>query len=452
MSLTTTLQSGTIWRTFSPPDSLPSQAFSNPTAQYYAQLNQICLEQTQAWLTEIGVSSEPTFTASQITSIWDVVNGCALTIDNRRLILIPSDQLDQDELRVPQEWVDIPAWIGDYYLAVQIDLETNILNIWGFISHRILREFGTYNALDRTYSIDSDFLISDLDSLSIAQLLELQEITTVPPLPSLALDQSQSLIGQLSQHSSYSPRLDIDFNTWAALLSNNNLREQLYQRRLQVAKIQSNSTPPLNLSNWLKQEFRQALIQGWGMADDIMRSPVDILRSADNIVCPNPSSVRAYSPGKPSSGVMDSLLSLLNGDITTVSNDTAQGEEYRSPEALHSEDNIVFSNDTIERAKLINLQYQLQETNVVMLIALQPQNTSDLVTVSVQIHAAPGTLTLPPQLKLSYITDEGEELQAVIARSQDSVILLPKFTCDVGTTFNLQLQLNGASQIEKFVA
>lgn len=449
MPLTSPPQSATIWCTFSPLEPSPNQTFSNPTAQYHAQINQICLEQTQAWLTEIGISSNPTFSPAQIASIWDVVNGCALNIDNRRLILIPSDQLDRDELRVPQEWVDIPAWLGDYYLAVQIDLETNIMNIWGFISHRTLRETGTYNALDRTYSIDSDFLIADLDSLSIAQLLELQEITTVHPLPSLALDQSQSLIGQLSQYSSYSPRLDIDFNTWAALLSNNNLREQLYQRRLQVAKIQSNSTPPLNLSNWLKQEFRQALTQGWGMADDIMRSPVDILRSADNIVnsAPSPS---AFIPGARSS-VMASLLSLLKGVITIVSNDTAHGEEYHSPEALRSEDNVVFRNDTIERAKLINLQYQLQETNVVMLIALQPQNTSDLVTVSVQIHAAPGNLALPPQLKLSYITDEGEELQAVIARSQDSVILLPKFTCDVGTTFNLQLQLNGAGQIEKFV-
>jgi Protein of unknown function (DUF1822) len=408
MPLPTSLQSATIWRTFSPPEASSNSAFSNPTAQYHAELNQICLQQIQAWLTEIGVSSEPTFTPTQIASIWDVVNGCALTINNCRLILIPSDQLDRDELRVPQEWVDIPAWLGDYYLAVQIDLETNSMNIWGFISHRTLRETGTYNVLDRTYSIDSDFLIADLDILWMTEFLELQEITTVPALPNLALDRSQSLISQLSHYSPYSPRLDIDFNTWAALLSNNNLREQLYQRRLQVVKIQSNPTPPLNLSNWLKQEFSQALIQGWGIANDIMSSPVDILRSAGNTI-------------------------------------------YRSVDTIRSEDNMAVRNSTIERAKLINLQYQLQETNVVMLIALQPQNTSDLVTVSVQIHTAPGTLTLPPQLKLSYITDEGEELQAVIARSQDSIILLPKFTCDLGTTFNLQLQLNGASQIEKFV-
>jgi hypothetical protein len=385
MSLTTTLQSGTIWRTFSSPDSLPSQAFSNPTAEYHAQLNQICLEQTQAWLTEIGVSSEPTFTTSQIISIWDVVNGCALTIDNRRLILIPSDQLDQDELRVPQEWVDIPAWIGDYYLAVQIDLETNSMNIWGFISHRTLRETGTYNVFDRTYSIDSDFLMTGLDILWITQLLELQEITVVPALPDLALDQSQFLIEQLSHASSYSPRMDVDFNIWAAILSNNNLREHLYQQRLRVANIRSTLMPPLNLIDWLQQEFSQALAQGWDTVDNVM------------------------------------------GQVA-----------YRTP------------NNMLERAKVINLQCQLQQTSVVMLVGIQPRSAST-VSVLVEIHAVPGIPTLPPQLKLSSITDEGKELDTITTRGQDFKIRLHPFSCDLGDTFNIQLQLNGASQIEKFI-
>jgi Protein of unknown function (DUF1822) len=385
MLLPTPLQSATIWRTFSHPEPSPNSAFSNPTAQYHAELNQICLQQIQAWLTEIGVSSEPTFTPTQIASIWDVVNGCALTINNCRLILIPSDQLDRDELRVPQEWVDIPAWLGDYYLAVQIDLETNSMNIWGFISHRTLRETGTYNVLDRTYSIDSDFLIADLDILWMTEFLELQEITTVPALPNLALDRSQSLIEQLSHPSPYSPRMDIDFGSWAAILSNHNLREHLYQQRLRAANIRSNPTPPLNLINWLQQEFSQSLEQGWDIVDNFMGKVV-----------------------------------------------------YRTPDNM------------IERAKLINLQCQLQQTSVVMLVGIQPQSTSK-VSILVEIHAVSGIPTLPPQLKLSSITDEGQELDTVITRSQDFKIRLHPFVCDLGDTFNIQLQLNGASQIEKFI-
>ena len=35
-------------------------------------------------------------------------------------MLIPSEAIDDSELEVPQEWVDIPSWAADYYLAVQI--------------------------------------------------------------------------------------------------------------------------------------------------------------------------------------------------------------------------------------------------------------------------------------------------------------------------------------------
>ncbi len=386
----TPLQSETIWLAINESDSpQPSTPYSNTTAQHNAQLNQLCLQKTQAWLTEIGVVSSPAFAPEQMASIWELVNGSALNIGNRRLILIPTDQLDREELRVPQEWVDIPTWMGDYYLAVQIDLESHSMNIWGYSSHRTLRETGSYSQLDRTYSIASDFMVANLDILWMAQILDLQEITTVPPISSLALDRSQSAIDQLSHPSPYSPRLNLDFGTWAAILSNNNLREHLYQRRLQVANLQNNPNPTLNLGHWIQEEFGQAIAQGWEMVNNVMGREFAPIRS--------------------------------RGDIS------------------------------IERAKLINLQYQLQETTVVMLVGLTPRDATT-VEILVEISAAPGKVTLPPQLKLSYIDDAGEELQAVISRSQDLQIQLPRFTCDVGTAFNLQLQLDGISQIEKFIA
>jgi Protein of unknown function (DUF1822) len=382
----TPLQSTTIWLNYSPPTTTKH---SNDTAHHTAQLNHICLQQTQTWLTEIGIASASTFTPSQMESMWEVVNGCALTIDNRRIILIPSDQLDREELRVPQEWVDIPDWMGDYYLAIQIDPDTNSMNIWGYSSHRTLRETGSYNEIDRTYSIDSDFLITDLDILWIAQILDLQEITIVPPIPPLTLDQSQDLITQLSQPSRYSPRLQIDFPTWAAILSNHHLRQQLFDRRLQTAQLQSTTTAPQQLQQWLQQEFNTALSQGWDIVNNILAREPSIVRSGADV--------------------------------------------------------------SVKRAKLIDLQYQLPANNVVMLVSLHPQNSTD-VTVNIQVQPTPDNPHLPPQLKLSYLTDSGEELQTVISRSQDLQIQLPTFTCDAGTAFNIQLQLNGVSKIEKFIA
>jgi Protein of unknown function (DUF1822) len=392
---TNSLEAKTVWLSIADLD-LPTIAehnYANATARNNAELNQICLQKTQAWLTEIGVDSTPTFSPAQMDSIWDVVNGCALTVGNRRLILIPSDKFDREELSVPQEWVDIPTWMGDYYLAVQIDLDDRTMNIWSYTSHRTLRETGTFDRIDRTYSIPSDCLIGDLDILWMAQLLDLQEITTVPPIPSLNRDRSTSAIDRLSQPSPYSPRLDLDFNTWAAILSNNDLREHLHQRRLQVATLQTVNTPRLSLTDWLRSEFSQALEQGWHLGNLMMGGEAAVIQQ---------------------------LAVVRGGEMS------------------------------IELDKLINLQYQLDRISVVMLVGIKSQDDTH-VTVSVQVYPVLGTATLPPQLKLSYVTDTGEELAAIISRSGDFQIQLPLFTSDVGTTFNLQLQLDGISQIEKFV-
>ena len=227
----------------------------------------------------------------------------------------------------------------------------------------------------------------------MAQLLDLQEITIVPTIPSLNSDRSTSAIDRLSQPSPYSPRLDLDFNTWAAILSSNDLREQLHQRRLQVTTLQAVTTPRLSLTDWLRQEFSQALEQGWQIGNAIVGGEAAMMRN---------------------------LAVVRGGEMS------------------------------IELDKLINLQYQLDQTSVVMLVGIKAQDATH-VTVSVQVYPVLGTPTLPPQLKLSYITDAGEELAAIISRSSDIQIQLPLFTSDVGTTFNIQLQLDGKSQIEKFI-
>jgi Protein of unknown function (DUF1822) len=392
---TNSLEAKTVWLAIKDQD-LPIIAdgrYSNETARNNAELNQICLQKTQAWLTEIGIASTPTFSSAQMDSIWDVVTGFALTVGNRRLIIIPSDKFDREELSVPQEWVDIPTWMGDYYLAVQIDLDEQTMNIWGYTSHRTLRETGTFDRIDRMYSISSDFIIGDLDILWMAQQLDLQEITTVPPIPSLNSNRSTTEIDRLSQPSPYSPRLDLDFNTWAAILSSNELRENLHQRRLQVATLQAVTTPRLSLTEWLRSEFNQALEQGWQIGNAIMGGEAAMMRN---------------------------LAVVRGGEMS------------------------------IELDKIINLQYQLDQTSVVMLVGIKAQDATH-VKVSVQVYPVLGTSTLPPQLKLSYINDAGEEQAAIISRSSDIQIQLPLFTFDVGTPFNIQLQLDGKSRIEKFI-
>lgn len=240
------------------------QLYSNRTGLNHARSNRLCLHKFRSWLKELELDYTPSFSDLEISSLWDVVNGCAIEIGKNRLILIPTDTLDRDELRVPQEWVDLPNLQGDYYLAVQIDLDTKLMNIWGFTSHRTLKQQGEYTARDRTYSLPSERLVVNLDLLWMAQELNLNEIVATPELPELSLTRALELIKQLSTPSPYSPRTKVEFSQWGSILNNPNLRTQLYKTRLQQAILALIPAPTFSLSDWLQAKFNNAIASGWG--------------------------------------------------------------------------------------------------------------------------------------------------------------------------------------------
>ena len=240
------------------------QLYSNRTGLNHARSNRLCLHKFRSWLTGAGIDYTPSFSDLELDPLWDVVNGCAIEIGRTRLILIPTDTLDRDELRVPQEWIDLPNLQGDYYLAVQIDLDLKSMNIWGFTSHRTLKQQGEYTARDRTYSLPSDRLVANLDILWMAQELNLNEIVATPELPDLNLDRALELIQQLSTPSPYSPRTRVEFSQWGSIINDPNLRTQLYHTRLQQAALARTPAPSFSLSDWLQSKFSNAITSGWG--------------------------------------------------------------------------------------------------------------------------------------------------------------------------------------------
>ncbi len=359
------------------------QIYSNPTGLHNAQINQLCLTKFQTWLTDREIAHQPSLNDTELATIWDVVTGCAIEIGKLKLILIPSDNLDRSELRVPQEWLDLPTWAGDYYLGVQIDLDSNMMNIWGFASHQALKDRGRYSIRDRTYSLDSDRLVSNLDLLWIAEELALAPRNIISELPNLDLERALELIQRLSQPSPYSPRLALDFAEWGAILNNPTLRSQLYQTRIQRAAIDRVPAPSFRLVDWLRQEFTNAITSGW--------------------------------------------------------------ESYQAVAVMSPS-----HNNTISRSKLIDLQVDLSRETVVLLVGIIPES-GDRMRAIVRVHPAIGSRYLPPQLQLSYLDADGAILRTVTARTNDDYIQLPAFTCSIGTEFNLQLQLQNARSIERFI-
>jgi Protein of unknown function (DUF1822) len=214
----------------SPTRELPD--FSTSGASWRAYLNQISLEAFLAWLREEqNARVWPQLAA--LPSFWEFVNGCAIATQDIRLVLIPTTAIDTAELRVPQEWVDIPDWVADYYIAIQVNPDAGWVSIYGYTTHLQLKTKGVYDASDRSYSLDENDLIRDINGLWITRQLCPEEILrdSVAPLPKLPLAQAQNLLQRLSNSEIVFPRLAIPFEIWGAFIAHGGWRQQLYERR-----------------------------------------------------------------------------------------------------------------------------------------------------------------------------------------------------------------------------
>ncbi|MEH1945139.1 MAG: DUF1822 family protein [Nostoc sp.] len=377
-----------------------AQQHSHKLAQYSAYLNRICLYTFVDWLN--NQLSDQVLTNYSIypsedglCSILEVVNGTAIGIDTRRIILIPNENIDSESLRVPQEWIDIPTFVGDYYLAVQIDLEANVdectLTVQGFATHRQVKQLSKYDPRDRTYILSTDQLIASLTAMQLTLGTQMRE--EVPELPILSEPDAQSLLEMLGDTSIYSPRLrvDIPFAQWAALLNNDEWRQQLYLRRTgrlaTKSKVKTN-----NLNKWLQNTFGD----GWQSLNTLFN------QESGNLV-----------------------YSFRNNEVA------AKGI-------------------SIDGIKLIDLGMQLSNQSVALLVGLTPE-TDGKVAVRVQLHPAKGQTYLPPNIKLALFSQSESILQEIQSRIQDNFIQLKRFICPPGKTFKIQVSIDEFRVTEEFV-
>ncbi|MFQ4141126.1 DUF1822 family protein [Chlorogloeopsis sp. ULAP02] len=239
---------------------LTSQYFSHSASCYQAYLNKLCLSVILPWLQQnFTTQAKPWTSTTALPSFWELVNGCAISVDDMRLILVPSEAIDNSELRVPQEWIDIPSWVGDYYLAVQVEPDDRYIRIWGYCKHEQLKIHGNYDASDRTYSLDGNDIIGDISVLAVVRELYLQEHTrsSIQPLPTLSPQQARNLIAHLGKPEIITPRLEMPFQLWGALIEHGGWRQSLYQRRLGLPEQWS-------VLQWLESRVSQLAHQlGW---------------------------------------------------------------------------------------------------------------------------------------------------------------------------------------------
>jgi hypothetical protein len=373
-----------------------SQPYSNAAARWTAFVNGLCSNTFISWLKqdlEIQESFGVWPGTAELPSFWEVVNGTALTLGTTRLVLIPSDKSDLS-FQIPQEWVDIPNWAAHYYLAVQINLEEHWLRVWGYASHQQIQNRSSYDPIAQTYSLDRGDLIEDLNVLWVAQELCLQKEPKVKPLPRLSETQAKKLLEQLSQKTPYSPRLDVPFTMWAALLASNENRQQLYQQRLlnlDHKEVIHTQSIVHNLSKWFQNIFEA----DWQSLDTILA-----LREETFGFC-------------------------LRGDCA-------------------------MNELCIKRAKIIDLGIPLGVEAVILLVGLSAEK-DDKVGIRVQVHPANGEMYLPSNLKLILLSRAGKIVQEVQSRSYDNYIQLKRFKSIMGTSFSIQIAIDSVKHKEDFM-
>lgn len=238
-----------------------SQAFSTDNRRWMAYLNRLTVKAFLPWLQEEYVRDAAIFpNSASLPSIWEVTNGTCISFNGKKLVLIPTESLDLSELRVPQEWVDIPNWSADYYAAVQVNVESGYIRVWGYTSQTHLKNMGTYDASDRTYCLDEEHLISNLSVLWIARQVCPEEVTKneTVPLTELSTTQVENLLARLGNPRVINLRQAIPFTMWGALLEHGGWRQRLYQKRQGMQKQWS-------IQQWMETGVSEAARQfGWG--------------------------------------------------------------------------------------------------------------------------------------------------------------------------------------------
>ncbi|WP_041740783.1 DUF1822 family protein [Calothrix sp. PCC 6303] len=339
-----------------------------------------------------------TFPEYQDANFWGFVNGSIITIGETKLVIVPTEKSHPMKIEIPQEWVDIPKFTPHYYLAMQVNLEDSWLRVWGYATHQQIANQAEYNKINKTYCLDREELVSDLNIMWVARELCPQQMfnnklgTKVSNVSNIR--SSEVLLKNLSCKNVVSPRLYADFQEWEILISSDNLRNQLYQRRCEnfsEHQKQLSLHQVVSFSQWVENRFTA----GW-----------------QNV---------------------DALLNLQKKTVVS---------QFRSDIALNK--------SRVKGAKLIDLGMQLGKQSVVLLVGISPE-IDDRISIRVQLYPADEESYLPASMRLALLSQSGMLLQEVISRSHDSYVQLKRFKFPLGKSFSIQMVLGDVNIKEDFI-
>ncbi|MBD2195808.1 MULTISPECIES: DUF1822 family protein [Calothrix] len=370
-----------------------SQIYANPSSRWCAYINQICLDVFLDWVKqEYFPDAEIWYSSADMPSFWEFVNGTAISFGGKKVVLIPSEAIDSRELEIPQEWVDIQSWAADYYLAVQVKPDEDWVRVWGYTTHKELKSLANYDSIDRTYCLPIQHITKDINAFFLTyQFCREEETQAAMPAAGYANASLPELTATQAE----------------------NLLQRLGNPSAKFSRLE------LPLTIWgalLEQEhWRQQLYN--------------------------------YRQGKIKVNLSQWLEGLFSSgwealEIFFGTNGSSMALGLRSGYGL--------GEVATKRAKLIDLGMQLDSKTVVLLVALIPE-VDRQISVRVQLHPTAGEFYLPENIKLALLSESGDMLQEVEARSQDNFVQLPRFDVESGENFCIQVGLNNFQIRENFI-
>lgn len=369
------------------------QKMPNFTAKHNYILNSLTIDGVKQWLEEnITEENESVIIpeAEYLNSCWSVVSGTPLALESMKIVAIPSETIDTSGISIPREWVDIPQWIPDYFIAARVDLQQKKVLLWGYVHADTVKQQGTLDRTHQNYILSQDRMSLDLELFGITEPF-INKPQTKQKQPLHREVNLEAILKQLSLSSAYSPRLDLPFEIWSALISDKRWLKKLYQQRCLNSTTNNSAT---NLLQWLQKDVVEPIKSGWQELSELF--------SANFTQTPQP--------------------------------------------AFASRDESSQKEKWAKKAKVIDLKVQLDSSiPIILLVAIAPrlaeseiaQKAKDKYSIMVQLHPESGRKFLPESINLSLLSD-AKLLQEAVSRSQDSYLQLG-FTCPIETSFEIKV-------------
>jgi Protein of unknown function (DUF1822) len=433
-----------------------------------AEISQICISAVREHLTKcLNLVTKSVFPSEGIYLPFTtgIVNGFVLSVSGVRIAFIPSQQLDLMSFEVQREWVDLSNWAADYYVPIQVDLESNYLHLWGFISREYLLERSTLDRNFQSYEVAGSDLIDDLDSLWVACDLVANKMLApergeILPLAALEEPELERSLTRLQQHRSvFSPRLVLPFEQWGAILDRS--------EHLTIYANPRSST--VMISNWFRSKVKaienigDTLIDG-GWIEEVAKifdrneplpgyyatpkigvrgtSPTtqaEINRTVNNLYASQSSAQKVTLPTH-----IDSPSRLL---IYLVQHTNDETLRWKAVEYLW----------TIEPANTKHWHRQIKDLGLViqghklgLMVAAIPLQGGRYAVLT-RVYSIGVEHCLPPHVKLNLLSEEGEQIYQAESRSivMDDYIQV-YFTAGIGDRFNICVSMDDASITESF--